>query len=256
MRHLFGLSPADVSVEQVGDDMKLRPGSTGTAWDALTGGTQLTDLTDLSGTPITTVTSDTNSVIGFYGPDGVTNLYLDFGFTGGRVLMQASDLGASITDLQTNKLDIAADLRSGGTITGNLSVSGRLSGPVSPYGVIAPSRNTPAWRPALISHQFQSGHGWTAQGAASSNLNNTTAFVRGTQCASITTDTAGGSANLRKFGMAAMDLTDKAIRLICRADDITKISSLNFFVGSSSLANNFKWRLWEVAATSQLGSNT
>ncbi|MFJ9353769.1 glycosyl hydrolase family 28-related protein [Streptomyces mirabilis] len=44
-------------------------------------------------------------MIGFYGPDGVTNLYLDFGFAGGRVLMQASDLGASVTDLQANKVD-------------------------------------------------------------------------------------------------------------------------------------------------------
>lgn len=153
----------------------------------------------------------------------------------------------------------AADARyvrqAGGSVSGDLAVSGRLTGPVGPYGVIAPSRNTPAWRPAAISHQFQAGHGWTAQGAASSNLNNTAAFVRGTQCASITTDTAASPANLRKFGMSAMDLTGKAIRLICRVDDITKIGSLNFFVGTSSLANNFKWRLWEISATSQLGSS-
>ncbi|MEV5472955.1 polysaccharide deacetylase family protein [Streptomyces sp. NPDC052207] len=254
-RHLFGLTPADVTFSQSGTSVVLEPGASGTAWDARVGGTQITDLTDLDGNPIIEVTSDTYSTIAFYGPDGITNLYLDFGFAGGRTLMQATDLGASITDLQTNKLDISADLRSGGTITGDLAVSGRLSGPVGPYGVIAPSRNTPAWRPALISHQFQSGHGWTAQGAASSNLNNTAAFVRGTQCASITTDTAGGSANLRKFGNPTMDLTDKAIRLICRADDVSKIGHLNFFVGNSSLANNFKWRLWEISATTQLGSN-
>ncbi|MFF3558979.1 polysaccharide deacetylase family protein [Streptomyces sp. NPDC002574] len=254
-RHLFGLSPADVTMSQSGTSLVLEPGATGTTWDARVGGTQITDLLDLSSNPIASVTSDSYSMIGFYGPDGVTNLYLDFGFDGGRVLMQASDLGASITDLQTNKLDIAADLRSGGTITGNLSVSGRLSGPVGPYGVIAPSRNTPAWRPASLSHQFQTGHGWTASGAASSNLNNTAAFVRGTQCASITTDTALGNANLRKYGMSSFDLTDKAIRLICRIDDITKIGHLNFFVGTSSLANNFKWRLWEISATTQLGSN-
>jgi len=118
MRHLFGLSPADVTVEQVGEDMKLRPGSVGTVYDALTGGTSLTDLTDLSGTPITTVTSDSNSVIGFYGPDGVTTLYMDFGFSS-RVLMQATDLGNSITDLQTNKLDLT-----GGTLTGTLTLNG------------------------------------------------------------------------------------------------------------------------------------
>jgi hypothetical protein len=148
-------------------------------------------------------------------------------------------------------------LLSGGTVTGDLSVSGRLSGPVSPYGVIAPSRTTPVWRPAVngLSFQMQSGHGWTANNAASSNLNNTAAFVRGTQCASITTNTTAGAANLRKFAMPAMDLTDKAIRLICRIDDITKISDINFFAGTSSLANNFKWRLWGVGGTSQIGNS-
>ncbi|MFG2380550.1 hypothetical protein [Streptomyces avermitilis] len=114
MRHLFGLSPADVTVEQVGEDMKLRPGEVGTAWDALSGGTQLTDLTDLGGTPITVVTSDSNSVIGFYGPDGVATVFLDFGAPG-RVLMQATDLGTAIATLQVDKLD-----KSGGTMNGSL----------------------------------------------------------------------------------------------------------------------------------------
>ncbi|MGI5515286.1 polysaccharide deacetylase family protein [Streptomyces sp. CA-106131] len=278
-RHLFGLSPADVTVSQSGTSLVLEPGATGTAWDARTGGTQLTDLTDLLGNPTTTVTSDTYSVIGFYGPDGVTTLYMDFGFAGGRVLMQATDLGSSITSLsadvaglQAGKLDTT-----GGTLTGDLTLSGAttdltvggtttLSGVttfgsrlISPstynVGMLAPSRTTPSWRPASISHIFQSGHGWTASGAASSNLNNTAAFVRGTQCASITTDTAGGSANLKKFAMSAMDLTDKMIRVICRVDNMANLSSLNFFVGTSSLANNFKWRLNPITATSQIGSN-
>ncbi|MFJ3665079.1 hypothetical protein ACIPSE_01345 [Streptomyces sp. NPDC090106] len=113
-RHLFGLSPSDVTVQQVGEDMKLRPGSVGTAWDALSGGTQLTDLTDLSGTPSTTVTSDANSVIGFYGPDNVTTMYLDFG-SPSRVLMQATDLGDAIAELRIDKLD-----KSGGTLAGPL----------------------------------------------------------------------------------------------------------------------------------------
>lgn len=143
-----------------------------------------------------------------------------------------------------------------GTSVLSVDNTGRTLSPLGyPYGLIAPSRTTPSWRTPTISHIFQSGHGWTAQGEASSNLDNTSAFVRGTQCASITTDTAGGSANLRKFAMSAVDLTDKMFRVICRIDDVSKVSSLNFFVGTNSLANNFKWRLWEVTATSQLGSS-
>ena len=278
-RHLFGLSPADVTVEQVGEDMKLRPGSVGTVWDSRAGGTQLTDLLDMSSSPQTVVTSDAYSQLGFYGPDGVTTVFLDFGFANGRVLMQATDLGdtlttleSDITALQTDKLD-----KTGGTLTGDLTLSGSttdlavggtstLTGAVtlgsrlispSTYniGQIAPSRTTPSWRPAYTSHIFQSGHGWTASGAASSNLNNTAAFVRGTQCASITTDTAQTAANLRKFAMTAMDLTDKMFRVVCRIDNMANLSSLNFFVGTSSLANNFKWRLNPITATSQIGSN-
>ncbi|MFE4991435.1 hypothetical protein ACFRH4_08795 [Streptomyces mirabilis] len=118
-RHLFGLSPADVTVSQSGTSMVLQPGSVGAAWDSRTGGTQITDLTDLSGTPITSVQSDSYSLIGFYGPDGVSTLYMDFGFASGRVLMQATDLGASIDGLQTNKLDLT-----GGTLTGGLTLNG------------------------------------------------------------------------------------------------------------------------------------
>jgi hypothetical protein len=174
--------------------------------------------------------------------------------------------GAGVNVVSNNSEAPAVKVRAAGplmqlrqadnTLAFEVSNSGRLSGPTAyPTGMIAPSRTGPAWRPASVSHIFQTGHGWTANGAASSNLNNTSAFVRGTQCASITTDTAAGSANLRKFGMTAADLTGKAIRLICRIDDVSKISNLNFFVGTSNLTNWFRWRLWEVSGDSQLGSS-
>ncbi|WP_371538363.1 hypothetical protein OG210_21830 [Streptomyces sp. NBC_00466] len=111
MRYLFGLSPADVTVEQVGEDMKLRPGSEGTVWDARSGGTRLTDLTDLTSVPATTVTSDSNSVIGFYGPDGISSLYVDFGYDE-RYLMSARDLDAvsSVNGYSGTVVLAAADL--------------------------------------------------------------------------------------------------------------------------------------------------
>lgn len=118
-RHLFGLSPADVTMSQSGTSLILEPGAVGTAWDARVGGTQFTDMTDLLSNPITQVTSDSYSVIGFYGPDSVSTLYLDFGFSGGRVLMQATDLGNAIDDLQTNKANLAGD-----TFTGPVVLSG------------------------------------------------------------------------------------------------------------------------------------
>jgi hypothetical protein len=242
-RHLFGLSPADVTVSQSGTSLVLEPGSTGTSWDALTGGTQITDLTDLSGTPITTVTSDTYSILGFYGPDGVTTVYLDFGFSGGRVLMQASDLGASITDLQTNKADIAADLRSGGSITGDLAVSGRLTSMGYALPVVMPSGRRPAYRKATSSQQFQTGHGWTVggSGTASSNANDTTDFVRGTQAVRVTTAANAVQSQVRKLSQPVMDLTGKLIRLILKVDDVTHLDRLEFLIGTSTFTNYFRW---------------
>lgn len=92
MRHEFGGSPADYAMEKVGNSLLLRPQAVGTVWDSLTGGTQYTDLTDLTGTPITTVTADSDGAVSFYGPDGVTTLYVDFGY-GRRYVMTATDTG-------------------------------------------------------------------------------------------------------------------------------------------------------------------
>jgi hypothetical protein len=117
-RHLFGLSAADLAMEKVGDEVRLRAGAVGTVWDSLTGGTQITDLTDLAGTPITQITADTDAAVGFYGPDGVSTVYADFGYSR-RFLMMAVDLGEQIDDLGLNKLDLT-----GGTMLGPIITSG------------------------------------------------------------------------------------------------------------------------------------
>lgn len=97
MRHAFGGSPSDYAMEKVGNQLLLRPASVGTVWDALTGGTQYTDLTDLTGTPITTVTADSDGAVAFFGPDGVTALYVDFGY-GRRYALTAVDTGEVLAD--------------------------------------------------------------------------------------------------------------------------------------------------------------
>lgn len=99
-RHRFGGSPADIAMERVGDQMEIRGGATGTVWDALSGGNQLTDLTDLAGSPITQVVADDNGGVSFYGPDAVASCYIDFGY--GRYLMQAMDIGADVETLRTD----------------------------------------------------------------------------------------------------------------------------------------------------------
>ncbi|WP_432101027.1 hypothetical protein [Streptomyces sp. WAC 04229] len=123
MRHLYGLSAADLAMEKVGDEVRLRAGAVGTVWDSLVGGSQITDLTDLSGSPITQITADTEAAVGFFGPDGVSTVYADFGYSR-RFLMTAVDLGSQIDGLTLNKLDLT-----GGTMLGPIVTSGTPSAP-------------------------------------------------------------------------------------------------------------------------------
>ncbi|MHC3450753.1 right-handed parallel beta-helix repeat-containing protein [Streptomyces prasinus] len=97
MRYVFGGSPSDYAMERVGNQLLVRPGATGTVWDALAGGTQYTDLTDLAGTPISEVTADNDGAVAFMGPDGVTSLYVDFGYTK-RFALTAVEVGDILTD--------------------------------------------------------------------------------------------------------------------------------------------------------------
>ncbi|MEU6635701.1 hypothetical protein [Streptomyces rochei] len=122
-RHLFGLSAADLAMEKVGDEVRLRAGAVGTVWDSLVGGSQITDLTDLSGSPITQITADTEAAVGFYGPDDVSTVYADFGYSR-RFLMMAVDLGDQIDALGLNKLDLT-----GGTMIGPIITSGTPADP-------------------------------------------------------------------------------------------------------------------------------
>lgn len=92
MRHIFGGSPSDYAMERVGSQLLVRPDATGTVWDSLTGGTQLTNLTDLVGNPISQITADADGAVTFMGPDDVTSVYVDFGY-GRRYTMAATDTG-------------------------------------------------------------------------------------------------------------------------------------------------------------------
>lgn len=87
-RHLFGGTAADVAEAIDGSRVA---GATGTVWDGSGDtATQLTDLTDLAGLPLQYLLSDDQGMVDeFYGPDGVTILYVDFG--SGRVVLTPTD---------------------------------------------------------------------------------------------------------------------------------------------------------------------
>jgi hypothetical protein len=116
-----------------------------------------------------------------------------------------------------------------------------------------PSRVFQWQDPTVVVTIFAGGHGWSATGAGvgSSDLNDTSDFARGIQAARITTAGNALAANLQQLAGSALDLTGKQIRLLVKFDNVVRVADVNFFVGTSSLANSFKWRLKNTSAAQE-----
>ena len=110
-------------------------------------------------------------------------------------------------------------------------------------GAFAPSARMPKFvQPSSVISTFQSGHGWTSSGTgATFNLNDTADFIIGSQAAKLTTAGTGAQTNIRKFAGTVPDTTGKVFRLRLKVDDVTHLNELDFYCGSSSLANTYKW---------------
>lgn len=108
MRHLFGGTTSDYAMQQVGNQLLLRPGATGQVWNAIVGGAQLTDLTDTTGVPITSVIAASDGAVAFYGPEDVTECFIDFGF-GRRYTLIASDIASTVSARLDGLVAAAAD---------------------------------------------------------------------------------------------------------------------------------------------------
>ncbi|GAA1306344.1 hypothetical protein Psi02_23740 [Planotetraspora silvatica] len=88
---------------------------------------------------------------------------------------------------------------------------------------------------------------------SSSNLDDSTDFVRGVQAVSWTSNGSGkGAARLERFGGAPLDLTGKLIRLQLKVDDVAHLSRLDFLVGTDRLANHYRWRFNATTRSSRL----
>ncbi|MEU1554316.1 polysaccharide deacetylase family protein [Streptomyces scabiei] len=113
-----------------------------------------------------------------------------------------------------------------------------------------PGRRPPYRDATRVVELFQSGHGWATSGSVDvfSNLNDTTDFVKGTQAAKVVFT---GNGNLDKSGISAIDATDKAFRITLKVDDVTKLSQLNFRIGTSA-SNVFQWQLHATTSTSDM----
>jgi peptidoglycan/xylan/chitin deacetylase (PgdA/CDA1 family) len=98
--------------------------------------------------------------------------------------------------------------------------------------------------------EFQTGHGFTQTGlATSSNLNDTNDFVLGSQAISTISDTAGGINRLTNTSMTAFSGINKCIAFFMKLENITHISNTQgvriylFSGGGSSNYNYWKFQL-------------
>ncbi|KND38476.1 hypothetical protein IQ63_07525 [Streptomyces acidiscabies] len=137
-----------------------------------------------------------------------------------------------------------------GTVAGDLTVSGQLQASGVALPLVYPGRRAPYRDPSRIVTHFQSGHGWTTSGSVdgTSNLNDTTDFVKGTQSAKVVFT---GNGNFDVSGLTSMDLTSKAIRFQVKVDDVSKLSQLNLRIGTGA-SNVFQWQTLATTATSKL----
>lgn len=121
---------------------------------------------------------------------------------------------------------------------------------------LAPSARMPKWvQPSSVISTFQSGHGWTSSGTgATFALNDTTDFIVGSQAAKMTTGGTGAQTNIRKFAGSVPDTTGKVFRLRLKVDDVTHLNELDFYYGSSSLANTYKWSFYIQAGSAWITS--
>ncbi len=96
-------------------------------------------------------------------------------------------------------------------------------------------------RPNVTAHvtSMQSGHGWTASNALSSNLNDTTTYALGSQSASITSKTDTTAATLTKTGLSLDITATKQLRLLIRVEDADNINGAYLYVSSDSMVANF-----------------
>jgi peptidoglycan/xylan/chitin deacetylase (PgdA/CDA1 family) len=117
----------------------------------------------------------------------------------------------------------------------------------APLGAFGPSAKLPARRTVTkIVDLGTTGHGWTANNntAASSNVNDTTTFARGTQSATIVTKGDGTVASVRNTAMAAIDLTGKRLEVSLMVENWTHVVSLFLYVGDTGFANFRVLNLW------------
>jgi peptidoglycan/xylan/chitin deacetylase (PgdA/CDA1 family) len=126
--------------------------------------------------------------------------------------------------------------------------TGSMNGWTAATAGLYPAAGTPRI-PRTILTQFQSGHGYTASNAGSSNLNDTTTgnFICGTQAVTITTAGDGSTiANLTNTSVGSFSTAGQYLLVRFRLSSDVNTQALELFLGNDSgFANAYWWQFFD-----------
>jgi peptidoglycan/xylan/chitin deacetylase (PgdA/CDA1 family) len=83
---------------------------------------------------------------------------------------------------------------------------------------------------------LQTGHGFTALGAAASNMNDTSDFASGTQSASVTSSGNGANVSITRSNMPAVDMTGKVLAVLLKVTNVARLQRMQFLLGNGNFA--------------------
>jgi len=124
-----------------------------------------------------------------------------------------------------------------------------LSATYATVGALRPTARAVGAPTTTMISALQSGHGWTADGTGTSNLNDTSDYVLGSQAASGTSD--GGGSNyqrLSKYGLA-VDMTGKQFKLWVKEGTGSIKDILVYARSGASWTHFYMWSIRTTAST-------
>lgn len=127
----------------------------------------------------------------------------------------------------------------------------RLNGPSGVVDVAAsfnPAIRRPAAAATTLITNFQTGHSFTTFGGSSSNLNDTTDFVSGTQSAYAVSAGAGAGVSITRSNFGPFNMTGMVLEVLMKVTNSTHLGHIQFLLGNTNFTNYYVQTVQGVAA--------
>jgi peptidoglycan/xylan/chitin deacetylase (PgdA/CDA1 family) len=116
-----------------------------------------------------------------------------------------------------------------------MGISFSTPGEAAPFSSAAAKRVFPK---ATVIQNFQTGHGWT-KATLGALVDDTTDWVKGTQCVKLTTDGASGACVCKKTGLTAINFTGRQPIVWIKVNDQSRVWELSLYLSSDNLTSHF-----------------